>query len=53
MYSPEFLYPKGFKINRPLQKEEQDFELKCDEPVVHFDEERTCQEFCVPGSRFS
>ncbi|WP_426167100.1 DUF6708 domain-containing protein [Pseudoduganella sp. R-34] len=38
MYSPEFLRPNGFKVNRPLKPEERLNELKKGEKIAEFDE---------------
>jgi hypothetical protein len=38
MYSPEFLKPTGFKINRLLQEEEKQNELNQKEKFAQFDE---------------
>ncbi len=38
MYSPEFIRPKGFKVNRPLEDDEREYQLKLKGPLNDFDE---------------
>ncbi len=39
MYSPEFLKPKGFTVNRAIQEEEREHVLKVNEQSLEFDED--------------